>query len=66
MRKTAHKLKGACKQLGIIGMVDLCQRLEDCEATVEGGRIELVLAELAVVFRQTKELLGTKYALDAA
>jgi PAS domain S-box-containing protein len=66
VRKTAHKLKGACKQLGIIGMVDLCQRLEDCEATVEGGRIELVLAELAVVFRQTKELLGTKYALDAA
>jgi CheY-like chemotaxis protein len=38
VRKAAHKLKGTCKQLGIIGMVDLCQRLEDCQTTDERGR----------------------------
>ena len=66
VRKTAHMLKGTCKQLGIIGMVDLCQRLEDCEAIGERGQIALALAELTVVFRQTKELLDSKYTIDAA
>jgi PAS domain S-box-containing protein len=66
VRKTAHMLKGTCKQLGIIGMVDLCQRLEDCETTGEGGQIALALAELTVVFRQTRELLDSKYTIDAA
>jgi signal transduction histidine kinase/ligand-binding sensor domain-containing protein/DNA-binding response OmpR family regulator len=66
VRKAAHKLKGTCKQLGIIGMVDLCQQLEDCQTTDERGWIEQALTDLAVVFRQTKELLDTKYTLDAA
>jgi PAS domain S-box-containing protein len=63
VREAAHKLKGTCKQLGIIGMVDLCQRLEECEKTAERGWVEHALTELALVFRQTKELLGTKYKL---
>jgi HPt (histidine-containing phosphotransfer) domain-containing protein len=61
--KAAHKLKGTCKQLGIIGMVDLCQRLEDCRTTDERGRVEQALTDLAVVFRHIRELLRTKYKL---
>jgi signal transduction histidine kinase/CheY-like chemotaxis protein/ligand-binding sensor domain-containing protein len=66
VRRTAHTLKGTCKQLGVIGMVDLCQRLEDCQTTTERGWVEQALTELSVVFRQTKELLGTKYTLNEA
>ena len=63
VRKAAHKLKGTCRQLGMIGMVDLCQRLEDCQTTAERGWIEQALSDLALVFRQTGELLRTKFKL---
>jgi CheY-like chemotaxis protein/HPt (histidine-containing phosphotransfer) domain-containing protein len=66
VRMAAHKLKGTCKQLGMIGMVDLCQRLEDRQTTDERGWVEQAITDLADVFRQTQELLDAKYTLDAA
>ena len=66
VRETAHQLKGTCRQLGMIGMVDLCQRLEDCETADERSWIEDALSELEQVFCKTKEILGRKYILNAA
>ena len=66
VRETSHKLKGACRQLGLVGMAGICQRLEDCERTPERDRIGSAITELEQVFRETGALLSTKFTLNAA
>ncbi len=66
VRETSHKLKGACKQLGLVAMAGVCQRLEDCEATADRDWVGSAIAELEQVFRETAALLGTKFTFKAA
>ncbi len=58
----AHLLKGTCIQLGLIGMVNLCLRLEDLTGphALEGK--ENIITELGQTFFETKELLESKYS----
>ncbi len=61
LRKTAHLLKGSCKQLGLTALVTLCQHVETCaeSKTLEG--IERSVADLETKFRETREHLESKY-----
>jgi HPt (histidine-containing phosphotransfer) domain-containing protein len=63
VRETAHLLKGTCKQLGLIAMAEICQKLED-----QGGSDDMQgcvewISNLEHIFSETKELLRTKYSL---
>jgi HPt (histidine-containing phosphotransfer) domain-containing protein len=66
VRETSHKLKGACRQLGLVAMALICQRLEDCEMTAERDWIGSAITELEQVFRETGILLSAKFTLNAA
>ena len=63
VRETAHLLKGTCKQLGLIAMSEICQKLED-QGRSDGmqGCVEW-MSNLEHIFSETKELLRTKYSL---
>jgi CheY-like chemotaxis protein len=61
---TAHRLKGACKQLGLVAMAEICQRLEDRgkSGSVEGcGEL---LSALETHYVKTTDLLRAKYLLQ--
>ncbi len=58
-----HLLKGTCTQLGLAGMVKLCQTLENRANANDMHDIEIVIAELGQIFHDTKEVLQSKYSL---
>lgn len=64
VHQTAHLLKGTSKQLGLIGMAKLCQRLEDRGESHDLHHIETVVMELEQRFCETKEFLESKYSLQ--
>ena len=61
--ETAHLLKGTCKQLGLIAMAGICQKLEDQGIADDLQGSEERIANLEHTFRETKELLQTRYTL---
>ncbi len=61
LRKTAHLLKGSCKQLGLTAMVTLCQHVETCTESNTQEGIERSVADLETTFRETKDYLESKY-----
>ncbi len=63
VHETAHRLKGACKQLGLIGMAGFCQELEDHGRCDDLQGCEECIRNLEHSFLQTKELLQAKYSL---
>jgi two-component system, sensor histidine kinase and response regulator len=63
LQLAAHQLKGACKQLGMIAMVELCQKLEDLGGSNDVRGCDGLLSSLVTVFRETTELLRVKYSL---
>jgi len=52
LAKLAHAQKGACLQLGMARMADLCGRLEDAGCGGDHDLAELVLVELSQAFKQ--------------
>jgi CheY-like chemotaxis protein len=63
LQSSAHQLKGACKQLGLIAMVDLCQKIEDLGKSNGVRGCDELLSALGAVFSETAELLRVKYSL---
>ena len=62
VHETAHLLKGTCKQLGLIAMAGICQKLEDLGRSGDlQGCVEWI-ANLEHNFRETKALLQSKYS----
>jgi len=54
LAKQAHALKGACLQLGMARMADLCGRLEDAGGCGDGDVAEAALmVQLSEAFEQT-------------
>jgi CheY-like chemotaxis protein len=56
LAKTAHALKGACLQLGVTRMADLCTGVEDAGHSGDQGASEAALIQLSEAF----ELAGTE------
>jgi HPt (histidine-containing phosphotransfer) domain-containing protein len=63
VHETAHRLKGACKQLGLIAMAEICQGLEDRGRSDNLQGCEEWITILEHRFLQTKEILKEKYTL---
>ena len=63
VHETAHRLKGACKQLGLIAMAESCQKLEDQGRTGALQGSEEWITKLEHRFSRTRELILTKYSL---
>jgi two-component system sensor histidine kinase/response regulator len=64
--QTAHLLKGTCRQLGVMAIAEMCQELEARGQSGDLGGCEVVLERIERAFRETKELLQTKYSLREA
>jgi CheY-like chemotaxis protein len=63
VQKTAHLLKGTCKQLGLIALATLCQEFEDEGRAGDSHTCKERVAILERTFVETKELLHAKYSL---
>jgi PAS domain S-box-containing protein len=63
VQNTAHLLKGTCKQLGLVGMAECCQNLEDHDISSSEQQCEEWMSNAEAVYRATKELLRAKYSL---
>jgi HPt (histidine-containing phosphotransfer) domain-containing protein len=63
VHETAHLLKGTCKQLGLIAMAGICQKLEDQGRSDDLQCCVEWISNLEHIFHETKELLHVKYSL---
>jgi HPt (histidine-containing phosphotransfer) domain-containing protein len=63
VQKTAHLLKGTCKQLGLIAMVKFCQEVEDHGKSGDSQACKELVTKLEHTFLETKELLHAKYSI---
>ena len=63
VQKTAHLLKGTCKQLGLTALARLCQEFEDEGRAGDSHAWEERVPILERTFVETKELLHAKYSL---
>lgn len=60
--ETAHALKGTCKQLGLVRMIALSERIEELGESLKYDACVGVIAELDEVFDRTLELLESRYS----
>lgn len=61
LREFAHKLKGACKQLGATRMVALCQEIES--KAIDGilSNVNELIIALSAACRETLQALNDRY-----
>jgi two-component system sensor histidine kinase/response regulator len=66
VQDSAHRLKGACKQLGLTGMAAICQIFEDHgrSGNLHGCREEI--SNLDRIFLESSKLLHAKFSLRGA
>lgn len=61
IHRLAHTLKGASLSIGAMGLVPICQQIEDKGKAKELSDVESLMAQMEEIYQQTKtELLGLK------
>ena len=66
VKMTAHQLKGVSRQLGLVAMMEVCQKIEDRGTSGDLGGCEGMLDALERIFQETSNVLHARYALREA